>query len=268
MQVLEIGANDQISYDYHPATDSNGVVFVFFNALTGDIDHWESGVAPLLRKAGHGTLAYNMRGQAGSPFSAGTQLDQRLIVDDAVKLIKHVAPPRPVLVGLSIGGLFAADTAMAGIDCAAMVLINTLRRDGPRLQWINSAVVRMAEVGGAEMIRDLMSPLIMNESWQAENRSNCLTDAPYKPMDKDSGTYNLLASARSANWDINYEALKMPVLLITGRHDRVFRDPDDLATLAARIPNATLQEFDDAGHMVPVESPDRLAQSMLDFVSR
>lgn len=267
MQTLDLGANDKISYDYHRPTDENGVVFVFFNALTGDINHWESGVAPALRAAGHGTLAYNMRGQAGSPFSPATQLDQQLIVDDAVRLIKHVAPVRPVLTGLSIGGLFAANTAAAGVDCAGMVLINTLRRDGPRLQWINSAVVRMAEVGGAEMIRDLMSPLIMSEPWQAENRSNCLVDEPYKPMDKDSGTYNLLSNARSADWDIAYEQLTMPVLLVTGRHDRVFRDPDDLATLAGRIPNATMQEFDDAGHMVPVESPERLAKAMLAFVA-
>lgn len=268
MQTLAIGASDQLCYDYHAPSKDNGVVFVFFNALTGDINQWESGVAPLLRNAGHGTLAYNMRGQANSPFSAGVALDQQLIVDDAIRLIEHVAPPRPVLVGLSIGGLFAANVALAGVDCVGMVLINTLRRDGPRLQWINAAVVRMAEVGGANMIRDLMSPLIMTESWQAENRGNCLVEGePYEAMDRDSGTYNLLASARSANWDIAYEKLTMPVLNITGLHDRVFRDPADLASLSARIPNVTMQEFDDAGHMVPVESPTRLSESMLQFVT-
>jgi drug/metabolite transporter (DMT)-like permease len=46
-----------------------------------------------------------------SPFSAGAILDAAGVVDDAVKLLKHVHPPRPVFVGLSIGGLFAAQPA-------------------------------------------------------------------------------------------------------------------------------------------------------------
>jgi len=265
METLELGPDDRICYDYQKPESDSGAVFVFFNALTGDIAQWESGIAPLLRKAGHGTLAYNMRGQANSPFSPGTELNQKLIVDDAVRLIRHIAPPRPVFVGLSIGGLFAANAALAGIECAGLVLINTLRRDGPRLEWINSAVVRMAEVGGAELIRDLMSPLIMSEAWQADNRAACLGEGGYQPIDRDSGTYNLLASARGSNWDIPYEQLTMPVLVVTGKHDRVFRDLDDIATLSARIPNLSQHEFDDAGHMVPVESPAKLAEAILKF---
>jgi len=265
MATLSISNQDSIDYHYTAPTSDDGVTFVFFNALTGDIAHWEDAVAPAVRDAGHGTLVYNMRGQANSPFTPGTVLGPELIVSDACAVMEEAKPVRPVLVGLSIGGLFAARAALAGADSAGIVFINTLREDGPRLRWINDAVVRMAEVGGPDLLRDLMSPLIMNEGWQAENRDNCLNDGDYAPIDQATGTYNLLSSARTSDWDIPYESLKVPVLVITGIHDRVFRDPPVVDRLAGRIPNATRVDFDDAGHMVPVEQPAKLAAAMIDF---
>ena len=77
-----------------------------------------------------------MRGQADSPFSPELKLDMDLIVEDAFRLLTHVKPPRPILVGLSIGGLFAARTWLKGADAVGLVLINTLRKDGPRLKCL------------------------------------------------------------------------------------------------------------------------------------
>lgn len=265
MPTFNLSDDNALNYEHTPPPSDSGVTFVFFNALSGDIAHWEDAVAPIVREAGHGTLVYNMRGQAGSPFTPGTVLGPELIVSDATALIAEVNPVRPVFVGLSIGGLFAAQTALGGVPAAGLVFINTLREDGPRLRWINDAVVRMAEVGGPELLRDLMSPLIMNEGWQAQNREMCLTDDGYQPIDQSTGVYNLLSSARTSNWDVPYESLTMPVLLVTGIHDRVFRDPPVVDRLAARIPNATRVDFDDAGHMVPVEQPEKLAHAMIAF---
>ena len=105
-------------------------------------------IGPQARSAGHGTLAYNMRGQADSPFSPGLKLDMNLIVEDASRLLTELNPLRPILVGLSIGGLFAATTWLTGADAMGLVLINTLRKDGPRLRWIGDALVRAVELGG------------------------------------------------------------------------------------------------------------------------
>lgn len=271
MSVFKISNDESLFYEFiEPGSDQGGSsaennTFVFFNALTGDTEMWKNTVVAPLTAAGHGVLLYNMRGQANSPFKPETSLDQELIVDDAKKLLAAVNPPNPIFVGLSIGGIFAAWAALQGANCSGMVFINTLRRDGPRLQWINDAVVRLVEVGGPELIRDIMSPLIMNEDWQSDNRKNVLTDDGYSPIDKQSGTYNLLSSARGTNWDFPYEQLTVPTLVMTGTHDRVFRDPADVETLYARLPNARRIDVADAGHMIPVERPDALAAALLDM---
>ncbi len=267
MPQFDLGPQDSLYYEYTPPREETGVSFVFFNALTGDTSNWEAQIAPLLREAGHGTLAYNMRGQVKSAFSATLDLDAQRVVDDACRLLQHVDPPRPVLVGLSIGGLFAAQAWLKGAAGIGLVLINTLRQDSARLRWIGDALVRAVETGGLELFRDLVLPLLMNESWLAAQRENFLkTDGTYTPLDPASGHYKLLAEAgRTADWNLPYEKIDLPTLVITGLQDHVFLERDVVAELAARLPNARCTDFPDAGHLIPAEQPGQLAEALLTF---
>jgi pimeloyl-ACP methyl ester carboxylesterase len=178
MPDFHLGPQDSLYYEYKAPQAESGFTFIFFNALTGDTNNWEAIIGPRLREAGHGTLAYNLRGQTNSKFSPGLKLDVDLIVDDAISLMDEIRPPRPIMVGLSIGGLFAARALLNGAEALGLVLINTLRREGPRLKWIGDALVRAAEVGGLDLFRDLFLPLLMNEEWLATNRSNFLKPEP------------------------------------------------------------------------------------------
>lgn len=266
MPELPLGPRDCIFYEYTEPNKAVGCTFVFFNALTGDISGWEDVIGPMVREKGHGTLLYNMRGQSHSRFSKGLKLDAGLIVEDAGRLLEQVKPVRPVFVGLSIGGLFGTRAWLAGAECLGIVLINTLRRIGPRLQWIGDAMVRAVEVGGLDLFRDLYLPLLMNESWQTGNRQNFLKPEPYEPLALDSGHYKLLAEAgRSSDWEIPYESLHLPVLVVTGLQDRVFLDLNDVDELFARLPNGRRVDMHDAGHLIPMERPEALAEALLDF---
>ena len=267
MPVLDIGPDDGLYYEYFPPRQEAGTTFVFFNALTGDTASWETEIAPTLRNSGYGTLTYNMRGQTNSPFSANISLDAQLVVEDAQRLLHQVRPSRPVLVGLSIGGLFAVQTWLKGADATAMVLINTLRKDGPRLRWIGDALVRAVEVGGLELFRDLFLPLLMNEGWLAAQRENFLqSGTAYAALDPASGHYKLLAEAgRTADWNLPYEEITIPTLVITGLQDHVFLETDVVETLFARLPKARRVNLPEAGHLIPAEQPQLLADNLLTF---
>ncbi|MFQ5899791.1 MAG: alpha/beta fold hydrolase, partial [Candidatus Methylomirabilia bacterium] len=148
MPNLEIAAGESLRYEYD-APGAAGTTFVFVNALTASTATWQHPeIGPALRRAGHGTLCWNFRGQAETRFGPATVLSPGLIVDDLKRLVDYLAPPRPILVGLSIGGLFAARGYLAGVPAVGLVLINTLRKPGPRLEWINQAMVAMARTGG------------------------------------------------------------------------------------------------------------------------
>lgn len=259
-----LGPNRGLYYE-HTLPGSGGCTFVFFNALTGDVNLWKTGILPELHQAGHGSLVYNLCGQPDSPYDAAVKLDARQIVEDAVALLRAEAPQRPVLAGLSIGGLFALGAYLAGIPAEGLVLINTLRADGPRLRWINDAVVRAVELGGLPLLGDLFSPMLWSEEWLGANRATFLDPSRYTPLDKTSAHYNMLAHANDADWDVPYEQVRVPVLVLTGLRDRVFYEPAVVERLSARLPDARRREVADGGHLLPAERPEAVVQALLDF---
>ena len=271
--VHQIDAENGLFYRHTPPARDGGQTMVFFNALTGDTGMWEATIGESLRIEGHGTLSFNFRGQPESPFSCEVAIDAATIIADARSLIAALKPGRVVLCGLSIGGLFAAQAwrdGLAGAEVAGMVLINTLRKDGPRLQWIGDALVRCAGVGGLELFRDLLTPLLLNQDWLADNRVNFLRDSGYTPLAKDAGHYNLLAHAGTADWDFPWEALDTPVLVVTGLQDHVFLEADVVDELAQRLPQGQRLDMLDAGHILghilPAERPAELSTALNDFL--
>ena len=267
MSFLRLGPQDGLYYEHHQSANADRSTFVFLNALTGDTATWEAVICPILRHAGYGTLTYNMRGQAQSPFSPEVELSEKRIVSDAVKLLAEVAPVRPILVGLSIGGLFAIRAWLAGTEAIGLVLINTLRREGPRLKWIGDALVRAVEVGGLPLFRDLFLPLLMGEDWLQKNRpAFLLSDSKYHALASDSGHYKLLSEAgRNADWGIPYDRLNLPTLVVTGLQDHVFLEPDVVDSLFAEIPDGRRVDMPAAGHLIPSEQPEALAEVLISF---
>jgi pimeloyl-ACP methyl ester carboxylesterase len=263
---LPLTGNDGLSYEHRAPRNADGVTFVCFNPLTGDKAMWEAGIGPALAGAGHGLLTWNLRGQADSPFTPG-EIHPDAIVADARRLLEAVAPQNPVFTGLSVGGLYAAKLHLggSGYPCRGIVLINTLREIGPRLSWINAALLRLAETGGLELLRDAYSPLLLGQDWQAENRGNFLKPGGYTPLSRDDGAWQLLKAGADTVWDVDWAGLAVPVLNVTGLQDRIFRDDAVIAGLLARIPDVRAVDYAEAGHMVPAEAPARLARDLLEF---
>lgn len=264
MTHLNIDGANSLYYIHHEPTRAGAPTFLFVNALTGSTDHWEAAIAPALRKAGFGTLSYNFRGQDGSAFDPGLELTNQVIVDDIVRLNAALAPARPILVGLSIGGLYAAQAIAAGVEAAGLVFLNTLRRIGPRIAWVNDALPTVVAEAGVQAFMDALFPMIVNPEFAAAARPNFLKGG-YAPMDPAHGHMNLMRNSPASDWDFDWASLTLPVLSITGEHDRVFRDPEVIDELFALLPDATREDWDDCGHLIPLERPEKLTASLLAF---
>ena len=266
MAQLDLGPQGSLYYEYDAPRDGNQT-FVFVNALTGNTSAWQSVVGPALRDAGFGTLAYNLRGQQDSTLGPEGEVSEGAIVADLQRLMAEVAPPRPILVGLSIGGLFAARAFLAGVAAEGLVLINTLRRPTLRLDWINQAMVRSAAIGGQSLVLDLYLPLLLNSEQLEEMRDVWTESLDYKPLTPEDGHMKLLMAGAGSDWDLPYESLTLPVLVLTGLKDGLFLVPDDVEALAARLPNARRVDIPDAGHLIPAERPARLLEELIAFAT-
>jgi 3-oxoadipate enol-lactonase len=267
MPRLEIAPGESLHYEYDAPGEARRT-FVFVNALTGNTGTWQHpAIGPRLRAAGYGTLAWNFRGQVDTSFAPDTRLTPRLIVEDLLRVVERLQPPTPIFVGLSIGGLFAAQAILAGLQAAGLVLINTLRKPGPRLQWINDAMVTMARAGGARLLMTANLPMLVNPEQLVAMRPAIMTGEPFAPMEAGDGLLRLMEGSLETDWDFPYDKLRMPVLVMTGLHDRVFRVEQDVAALAARIPKRRELVFADAGHLIPVERPEKFTQALLEFAA-
>lgn len=268
MSQLALSPGNSLYYEYTPRSRDRANTYVFVNPITGDVGLWNAVVVPALQKQGHGTLVYNFRGQANSDYSPGTDLTEQVIVSDLRAILDHCQPPDAVLVGLSIGGLYAAKAYLGGSDVKALVLVNTLRRITVRLDWMNQATLVAMKVGGPDLMKDLLFQLLVGEPFQEANRKDFLKpDSRYEPLPPDTGAYNLLTWMGKTDWDIDWSALKCPVLLLQGLQDRVFFDPAIVAELQASIPNATRVDFADAGHMLPAEMPEAFLDALTGWKS-
>ena len=267
MTLHTLSDGGSIYYLLHNPTVPAMPTLIFFNPLTGDTGNWEAVVAPRLRGKGFGTLSFDYRGQTNSPLSPETALDSALIVNDSVDLLRKVSPESAIFVGLSIGGLYAARAWLEGAKAEKIVLINTLRHDGPRLKWVGDALVRAAEIGGLQLFRDLYLPLLMNEDWLAENRKAFLKDRQdYVALSPENGHYRLLAEAGpTADWDFPYEKLDLPTLIVTGLQDHVFLELEVVDELFGRLPKGERLDVSDAGHLIPGERPEALADYIAEF---
>lgn len=263
MAMLDIDAENALFY-LHERPEDGKPTFVFVNALTGTTEHWEAVVAPALRAQGFGTLTYNFRGQAESRFAQGLELTPTLIVDDIVRLCAAVQPVRPVLVGLSIGGLFAAQAIHKGAEAEGLVFLNTIREIGPRIAWVNDALGIFAASTGVGIMMDATFPMLVNPEFLAKARPNMLTGT-IAPLPPEHGHANLMRNSASTDWAFPWASLSLPVLNVTGLCDRVFLDLDIVDAWLAKMRNVTRHDWEDCGHLVPLERPEKLADALADF---
>jgi pimeloyl-ACP methyl ester carboxylesterase len=267
MASLDLDDRASLYYEYDaPAANRN--TFVFVNAITGSSAQWQGVIGPALRAEGFGTLAYNMRGQDQSPALASNDLGETLHVADLKALLSAVNPPRPILTGLSIGGLFATRAYLQGAAISGLVYLNTLRTPGVALDWVNEAIYRAASLGGPPLIMDLMLPMLVGPAHLARMRGNCLGEGGYSPLSPDNGVLRLLGGGRHADWNLDWSKIGVPVLNVTGLRDRIFYNASDVERILAQIPDVQSVALPDVGHLIPAEAPEDLACLLIGFGAR
>ena len=264
MTVMEIDSENSIYFEYTPPKE-NGVTFVFVNALIGSTDTWSSTITDHIFAKGNGALIYNFRGQAKSKFAPSLELNTELIVSDLIDLNTYVNPPNPVMVGLSIGGLYAAIAIERGIKSQGLVLINTLRRAGVRLDWINQTMVNVAGYGGTSLLMDFNMPLIAGPDFLKKMKPKALNPKAFSPMDRTSGTFKLIEGSLSADWNFDWSKIDIPALVITGHKDGVFRVSEDIDNLSLKMINVRRVEMPNYGHLIPLEAPEDFTKEINNF---
>lgn len=266
MSKLNIDQKNSLYYEFEEGK-KNTCTYVFVNALTGNTSAWNGIIGKRVRDAGHGYVTYNFRGQINSSFDERINLTSEIIVSDLLKLIDHLNLKNIILCGLSIGGLYAAIASLEEIDVKGLVLINTLRKPSPRLDWINNAMVNAAKLGGSALIMDMAIPVIASPKFLDKVKTSALNFENYKPLKKKDGIFKLMEGSLSANWSFEWSKINIPTLVMSGHLDKMFRIPEDIEELVKKIKNSRTIELPNCGHLIPLEEPEEFSDYIINFAN-
>ena len=266
MSIYQIDAENELYYEYIPPKHS-GFTCVFVNALTGDLSTWTGNIGKSLLSNGNGYLAYNLRGQSKSKFRKNLTLDDKLIVSDLLKLVDYLKVKNIILIGLSIGGLYAAMALEKGLDAKGIVLINTLRKPSERLNWINNAMINAIKLGGTNLILDMIMPVMASPEFLKKIKDEALKYENYLGLEDYEGISKLIYGGFTTNWNFNWSNIKVPTLVMTGHYDKVFRVSKDIDEIILKIKNVVRIDVKECGHLIPLENPKLFYYHLNGFIN-
>lgn len=253
--------------------DRPGPLVLFLHGIGGAKENWE----PQLRAAGQLTraAAMDLRGYGGSSLGLQqTGVDD--YCDDILRVREVLGADKLVLVGLSYGAWIATSFAMRHPDMLAGLVVS-------------GGCTGMSEAGPEEREAFRISREVpLNEGQIPADFAPAVVKVLMGPEAGDDTRMALLASMAAIPASTYRDAMRcfcnplerfdfarltMPVLLMTGEHDRL-APPDEIRAVAGRIldlaahPDVRFEKIKGAGHVCNVEKPEAYNRPLVEFLAK
>ncbi len=177
------------------------------------------------------------------------------------------APPSFLLVGFSMGGYVARDIArLAPERVRALVLIATSTRpDTPAMRQRKGAIGNAAP----SIAFSGLSRTAVATSLHPKDRDNeALIERVRGMGTRLGGEVFRRQSMLERPGDLHrLHEIRCPTLVVAASDDQL-RSMEEARELQAGIPGAVLDVIEDSGHMIPIEAPQRLAETIVPWLAR
>lgn len=225
----------------------------------GWVASWELWL-PLIERLQHRwrCVAYDHRGAGASTFPPDA-ITGSALVDDVFRVLDAHGIDRAVIAGESLGGLVCQQAVLRDPSrFRGLILVGSSPRTPPQ--------------------RDDAAYEFMRRDWPGHVAgfvAACLPEADARPLHR-FGRGTLLPAGpeagvqmynANAGLALDVEAITIPALVVHGARDTII-PLERGRELARRIPGATLEVLDDAGHVPIITRPDTVALAIESWWSR
>jgi pimeloyl-ACP methyl ester carboxylesterase len=261
--------NDHVTISYED--EGTGPVVLLIHGHTSDRRTWDS-VVPALLDAGLRVLRPDLRGHGRSTRpDCGYHLSHHAA--DMAAVLEDAEVGSAMVVGHSIGGGVALEMAVTMADRVdSLVLISPVMPDRPFEPAFMENLREVARVTRSEGIQAAMvgpwaSSPIFEHSFSKPGVRNAVTS-----ILRDFPGAEYLATQRDRverEWTIpdRLSEIDVAAAVIAGDSETPgFRAY--AAEAGAGIPNARLEFYENCGHLVPLEEPDRVASAIIEMARR
>jgi pimeloyl-ACP methyl ester carboxylesterase len=215
-------------------------------------------------------IAYDLRGHGNTPNPQHAPYSMDVLAADLHAFITEMGLDRPVLCGVSMGGMISQVYASRYPDqLSALVLADTF--SPPLLGW-RDRIERSSLVNGMAGVVRLVGynrakNLILWFGRKLERgRTTTLRPDSFPDMDTVDAVNAITAVADFHTTDVDLSSITVPTLVLYGEHETgIIRR--HAPVLSTRIPDSTVREVPDAGHASPWDNPAFFNATIQTFIS-
>jgi pimeloyl-ACP methyl ester carboxylesterase len=240
---------------------------------TGGREVWAP-VAHRLVAGGHRVVLYDQRGHGSSTVGSEGFTIPRLGAD--LRAVLEAADARDaVLAGHSMGGMTIQSLASHHLDVVddrvqAIVLVSTAASGiGRGIARVDESAARV--VGSRWLERAMRSrvghALVRGSVGAAVRRNHLVLTRDLFVATAPDVRSGWLTAMQTMDLREGIARIGVPTTVVVGTRDTL-TPPDRAAELVDTIPGARLVTIDDAGHMLPLEHPDELADAIASAAAR
>jgi len=260
--------NIQTFYEIH----GEGSPLLLIHGGLVDSRMWQPQVEPFSKK--YGVITYDIRGHGQTGGSDKRAYSIQLLVEDLRALLEQLQVDKPVVCGLSLGGIVAqAYAASYPEDIAALILCDTAvsatltTSDKIQTYLIGWSLAPSVRIMGARRFTDYsfgLAKLMRGETWFGQNaEAQAYVKEAMRTFDtaEMAKIYDLLVRFRTPE----LEKIKVSTLIINGEHESgsVFHHAE---YLQKHISNTQVTMIPGAGHLSNVEKPEAFNERVLSFL--
>ena len=262
--------NIRTFYEIH----GEGRPIVLIHGGLVDCRMWQPQVEPFSKK--YRVITYDIRGHGQTGGSEKRVYSVQLLAEDLRALLEQLQVDKPVVCGLSLGGIVAQTYAASHpADIAALILCDTAvsatltSSDKVQTYLIGWSLAPSVRIMGARRFTDYafgLAKLMRGETWFGQNvEAQTYVQEAMRAFDtaEMAKIYDLLVRFRTPE----LEKIKVSTLITNGEHESqsVFRHAE---YLQKHISNTQATTIPGAGHLSNVENPEAFNEQVLRFLER
>jgi 3-oxoadipate enol-lactonase len=215
-------------------------------------------------------ITIDNRGIGASDTPPG-HFSTRAMANDVLAVLDHAGIQRASLVGTSLGGMIAQELALAHPERVDKLVLVATIPGGPRSRpmplgttyLLASAPFMTSQAKLWEFVASTLGPTTLRRRPKLARRLVARKLAHPQP---ESAWRAQTAAGMLFNPLGRQRRITQPTLIVQGTADKVVA-PGNADVLAGLVPNARVQRFHGAGHLLYWEQPKRFVRVVTDFLT-
>ncbi len=211
-------------------------------------------------------IAFDNRG-VGRSDKPDSEYTVSLLASDAYELLRALNVERAHILGISLGGFVAQQLALDHPEIVNKLILCSTSFGGPNMILPKGEILQFMAFGAGKETFQRGLELAFSSEYLAKNPeevAQITARMRRNPQPRYAYLRQFMAPI-TFNSEPHLQKLTMPVLVMAGEADRVV-PVENSRLLAARLPNARLVTFPNAGHLFVVERADEVNRIILDFL--